>query len=347
GNIAVLFCFLLPTLLGLIAFAVDYGFLLYVRTDLQRVADQAAIAATQDLTPASNGSQNLDLVRQTIREYASLNAGYEFTILETDIQLGRFDPETVYTDFAILDDGIFDTVKVTVRRNDLTNSSVSLFFARIFGSKQQDVSATATAILQKAVYLGPGTDILPIAISSETWDAIQSDDVWSIYGDGRLEDEFGDPIPGNWGTVDIGPTSNSTKDLVDQINNGLAQSDLDALQTAGTIDSVQWIDSQDPITLNGDTGLSAGIKSAVQNAHTKEKLVPIYDATTGHGGNLYYDIVGWGVVQIVDSTWQGNKKTKILVRKSYIYDGDLRPSPDLSDTTNIIEAAYTSPVLVQ
>ena len=40
GNVAVLLCLILPVLVSLIAFMVDYGFLLYIRTDLQRIADQ-------------------------------------------------------------------------------------------------------------------------------------------------------------------------------------------------------------------------------------------------------------------------------------------------------------------
>jgi hypothetical protein len=37
----------------------------------------------------------------------------------------------------------------------------------------------------------------------------------------------------------------------------------------------------------------------------------------------------------------------IEVTKSYIYDGDLVPDPDLSVTDGVIEGAYTSPVLVE
>ena len=347
GNVAVLLCLILPVLVSLIAFMVDYGFLLYIRTDLQRIADQAALAASQELAPANDGSQDLEAVKQVLRDFAKLNAGYEFTILESDIILGRFDPETVYTNFTILEDGIYDTVRVTVRRDDLSNTSVSLFFARLFGSNQQAVTATSTAILQKAVYLGPGSDILPIAVTIDTWKNLNANETWSIYGDGHLEDEWGDTIPGNWGTLDVGSTSNSTANLVSQINHGLAQSDIDALYSDGTITTTEWIDSQIPITLNGDTGLSAGMKSAIQNAEGRQKLIPLYEATTGHGGNLYFDIVGWGVVELVDSYWRGNNNSYIRVRKAYIYDGDLVPLPDLTNTSYLIDKAYTSPTLVQ
>lgn len=347
GNVVVLICLLLPALLGFVALAVDYGFLLYVRTDLQRTVDQAVLAAVRDLEPSPDGSQDLDKIRTTVREYVELNAGGAFAVLDSDIQIGRFDPDTVYTDFEILSDGIFDTVSVTVRRDDLANSSVSLYFARIFGNDTADVSATATAVLQKARFLAEGSDILPIAVDLETWNSQSLDSPWSIYGDGRLEDQFGNAIPGNWGTLDVGASSNSASALVDQINNGLRQQDLDYLESHDVIPSNDHIDSQVEVDLNGDTGLSSGLKSAVINAHGSSKLMPIFETFYGQGGNLEFHVVGWGVIQIVDSNWQGTLKTRLQVKKSYTYDGDLRPHPDLSNTGHVIDRAYTTPVLVK
>ena len=61
---------------------------------------------------------------------------------------------------------------------------------------------------------------------------------------------------------------------------------------------------------------------------------------------MEYQIVSWGVVEIVDSRWNGNKNTYVEVKKSYFYDGDLRPQADLSNKIDVIDAAYTSPVLI-
>ena len=49
GAILVLAAVMVAVLLGIVAFAVDYGHLLKVRTDLQRTADASALAAVQDL----------------------------------------------------------------------------------------------------------------------------------------------------------------------------------------------------------------------------------------------------------------------------------------------------------
>ena len=347
GNAVVFVGMMLPVMCGFIALAVDYGFLLYVQADLQRSADHAVLAAVRDLEPSYDGSQDLSQVRATLREFAELNAGHAISILDDDIKIGRFNPLTVYTEFEILNDGIFDTVVLTLRRDDLANSSVSLFFAKLFGNQTTGVSVTSTAVLQKARLLTEGADILPVGIPKSVWDAQLENSIWSIYGNGKIEDESGNEIPGNWGTVNVGSDSNSTSALVDQINVGLMQEDLDSLAENGRIPTNEYIDSQEEITLSGDPGFSAGIKSAVIAAHGQSKLVPLFDHLEGWGGNLNYDIVGWGVIQVVNSTWQGSNKSSITIRKSYLYDGDLRPHTDLGEVENLIKNAYTSPVLVE
>ncbi len=349
GAVTVLVLFLVILMLTAAVFAVDYGYLLVVRTDLQRAADKAALAAVQDLVPDSFGNQNSTAARSTARAYAAINLGDEnFSVADSDIEIGRYEPSTVYSNLTILPSGVRDTVRVTLRRDDLNNSSVSLFFARLLGFQTADVSARSTAILQKGQFLPPGSDILPIAIPQETWTSHTFGDEWSIYGNGQLIDAEGNEVPGNWGTLDIGRTSNANSDIVDQIMNGLRQRDLDALANAGTIPSNTHIDGDATMWLNGDTGFSAGMKDAIRQSHGSKKLIPIFsDLSNGNGGNLDYEISGWGIVEIVDSEWKGGNKSKIQIRKSFSYDGDLRPNPDLSNTANTITAVYTMPVLVQ
>ena len=350
GGVTILTIVLLLAMLAAAVFAIDYGYLLVVKTDLQRAADSAALAAVQDIIPDSNGSQDFGSARETIRSYAQANLGEEeFQVGAMDIEFGRFDPASVYSGFTILNSGIHDTVRVTLRRDDLNNSSVSLYFARLLGIENANVSASSTAILQKAQFLQPGADVLPIAIFEDTWNGNPVGTEWSIYGGGRLVDADGNDTPGNWGTLDIGSTSNSTADIADQINNGLRQEDLDSLYEQGAIATDTHIDSDVDMWLKGDTGFSSGMKSAIKNSHGKTKLIPIYSTLSGNtnGGNLDFHIVGWGVVEIVTSHWQGNKKSYVKVRKSYTYDGDLRPNSNLANTVDVIGAAYTTPVLVQ
>ena len=353
GAIAVLMCVLMLPLLGLLAFSIDYGFLLYLRTDLQRVADQAALAAARDLTPDPQGNQDLTKVRATVRQYVAMNFGENFVVNDSDIEIGRYNPKTIYSSVEILEpallstDDILDTVRVRLRRDEMANSSVSLYFARLFGDTQSDVSAYSTAVLQPARFLGPGTAILPIAIEHTAWGQILQGQTASIYGGGQIVGSDGSTLNGNWGTVDIGLTSNSTTSLSDQIANGLQQSDLNALYKQGRIEDASHIDSIVSMDLNGDTGLSAGLKHAILAAHDMKKVAPIYKEVVGSGGKLEFTIVSWVTVEIVDSGWKGAQNSFVMVRKAYTYDKDLYPVHDLTDSSVSIEGAFTSPVLIQ
>ena len=348
GAVVVLMALLMIPMLAMVAFAVDYGYLLKVETDLQRCADMAALAAVQDLVPADDGTQDLDVCRAAVRTYVESNFDPSFQVLDSDIEIGRYDPATIYTNVTLLNDGIFDAIRVTVRRDGQANGQVPLLFARALGINDSPVTATACAVLQKPAALPPGSGVIPFSIPEDVWDGRADGEQWSIYGDGKITDNFGAEIPGNWGTLDIGPTSNSTAALNTQILDGLLQSDLDALYGDGRIPQNTHIDATQPVTMQADTGLSSGLKHSVTQIHGETRIAPIYEGNSGaSGNNLEFNVVKWGVVRVIDSTWQGTKNTNITIAKSYIYDGHLRPQTDLSDTTGIIEAAFTSPVLVE
>ena len=348
GAISVLCAILLVPLMGILALAIDYGYLLKTRTDLQRAADAAALAAVQKLVPDSEGYQDLNAARDAVVNYVKMNMDLSFQVRDADIEIGRFDASKIYSNVVLVNSGVYDAVRVTVRYDEAANAPVSLFFARVIGIDDAEVSATATAILQKASSLGTGADILPIAVPLEAWEKIFVGDDWNIYGDGKLTSEFGDEIPGNWGTVDINSDDNSNSDLVDQIRNGLRQEDLDELYDANRIPSPTKIDADEPLWVNADTGLSSGMKSAVREVHGKTRIVPIYDwQDVANGNNLEFHVVGWGSVTVIDSHWKGNKDTFITIRKSYLYDGDILPHRDLRQTVGVIEGAYTSPILVE
>jgi Flp pilus assembly protein TadG len=350
GVIVVLGALMAVILVGIVAFAVDYGYLLKVRTDLQRSADASALAAVRDLIRKDDGTQDLDQVRTTARTYAQENLNdSSFQVPSADIVIGRYDPQTIYSGVTLLNTGTFDAVRVTLRRDGANNPSVPLFFARLLGKDQSIVVASATAVLQKAEILSPGSAVLPFGTPSDLWDSLSTGQTWSAYGNGKLKDENGNDIPGDWGTLDIGSTSNSSSDLNDQILNGLHQSDLDALYSDGRIPQNTFIDSAVPTWMQGDSGLSSGLKQSVQAVEGQKKLIPIYDHLGGSlaGNNVEFHVVAWGVVTVVGSEWQGSTNTRVIVRKSALFNGQLRPINSLSSGSGYIDGAYTSPVLVK
>ena len=58
GAIAVAAAIIIPVLIGMMAFAIDCGFLLKTRSDLQRAADAASLSAVRELVPDPYGNQD-------------------------------------------------------------------------------------------------------------------------------------------------------------------------------------------------------------------------------------------------------------------------------------------------
>lgn len=349
GAIGVAAAVVIPVLIAMLAFAVDCGFLLKSRADLQRSADAAALAAVRDLVPDSFGNQDLDAVRARVREYAANNLPEldGFDVLDADIEIGRYEPSTIYSNLTLLDSGIYDTVRVTLRRDGSANDPVTLFFGGIFGILDSDVRATGTAVLQKGQALEPGAGVLPFSIPQSLWTTLNPGERWNVYGDGRIRNEAGTTLPGNWGTLNLGTSANSTATLSDQVLNGLQQVHLDALYSEGRIPNSGYIDNSQPFYANGDQGLSGGMKHSLQAIEGQTRLVPIYDVVYNHGSNLEFHIVDWAVAVVVDSRFNGANNTYVTLEKSYTYDAHLRPSSNLGLTDDVIEGAYTSPALVE
>lgn len=349
GAIVVLSALLMAALVGMVAYAIDHGYLLKLQTDLQKAADAAALAGVQDLIRQADGTQDVAAAKQTVINYVRNNLGEEgFQVALDDIQIGRYDPGSIYSGLQLLNDGTFDTVRVTLRRDGALNPQAPLFFARVFGHDEVALFATGTAVLQKAQGMEPGAEILPFATPQELWNSLQPGDLWSAYGDGKIRDGDGVEVPGNWGTVDVGYTGNSSSDLNDQILDGLRQGDLDALESDGRISHNEYLDSAEPAWMQGDTGLSSGLKQSVQLVHGSKKLIPIYDQLANpNGSHVDFHVIGWGVVTVIDSQWSGNTNTSVTLKKSHWMNGKLRPKGTLGWGDAVIEGAYTSPVLVE
>jgi len=370
GAVIPLLAICLVPLMGMLAFSIDYGFLRVVSTDLQRSADAACLAAVVDLVPNPDGTQNLDIVRARVREYVQNNMSRAtggisgFVVLDADIEIGRYDENTIYDSgpVTLQQTGIMDAVRVTLRRDGSANGEVPLYFAKVLGVDEKPVTVTATAVLRRGVALKGEGDILPFALPESFWDTLGDGEELNIYNDNKIEDGYGNQVtvldalgnsvPGNWGTVDIGLESNSTRDLSDQIIHGLDQSDLNALQADGRIPTTTELKA--PVNFQAETGLSVGMKDAVRQIHGQTRIIPIYDtvngefvANSGTGNNAEFHTVKWGVVEVVDSRWNGDKKTWIRSIKAYTYDGALVPKEDLSDKSSDFENAFASPVLVR
>jgi len=176
GATAVLVATCIIVLLGIAALAVDIGYVMVTRNELQNVADAASLAATRQLgaiyqTMSYEEQQNYVCDPTTIlpvaQEVGTNNraGGENITINNDDIIVGDWD-STIHFFTPTLNQP--DAVRVIARRDGNANSPIATFFARILGINTADVTAWASAALSGQSTTTPGEVELPIGIS-EFW----------------------------------------------------------------------------------------------------------------------------------------------------------------------------------
>jgi len=129
----VLAAFLLVVMVAFLAFSLDVGFMMNVRTELQRSVDAAAYAATGSLV------ESPAMAIAAGRQYVRANMGSRHPLEDQDInvEIGRWNRTVRQFEN---DQTPFDAVRVTARRNDFP-----LFFGPAMGTDQFAMSASAVA----------------------------------------------------------------------------------------------------------------------------------------------------------------------------------------------------------
>src|SRR5438132_12319122 len=136
GALIPLFALLLVPLLGMLAFSIDAGWMVLVRTDLQNTADAAVLAGAEKLQDMyvqyyspGQPSQGTILARAltnsgpdspmgTAEKFAALNkaGNVNITLLDQDVTFGFTDAQGNYTSPYLA--GFPNTIQVIVRRDD-------------------------------------------------------------------------------------------------------------------------------------------------------------------------------------------------------------------------------------
>ena len=367
GNILVLSAFLMVVMIGVLAFALDLGYLQMAKTQLQRSADSAAIAGAWELMNAQASSHNsstisLSNIYPVANTFSRLNevAGQRASVAAKDVIVGRI--ASYQQPVALIVDGDakkYNAVQVSVRRSEDMNGEIPLFFARIFGVQSKASQATATAVFLNSVKgfqvpsSGENLEILPFALDKTTWDALMSghgSDNWTWNpetktiqpgADGILEINLypqGTGSPGNRGTVDIGSSNNSTADLARQIVHGVSAQDLSHI--GGKLE----LNSEGKLYLNGDTGISAGVKDELASIRGEPRIIPIFSTVNGPGNNATYTIVQFAGVRIMDVNLTGSMSHKhVMIQPAPVRAKGVIPG----DGTNTSSYVYSSVWLVR
>jgi Flp pilus assembly protein TadG len=338
GTITVLAAILSVVLIGMVAFCVDVGYVLSAKEELQRTADASALATCWEfgkkLSTGSTDAVAATHARTTAAQYAALNevtgnamcidansanapeGGVVFGYI-ADFTNSQSPLQTAVT--------TYNAVRIRVDKNSSANGEVPYFFARIFGLDGQDLRAEATAGLVRdikgfqAPSDGENLDILPYALDLATWNDfvanVGSDNYFwnsasktvSAGSDGKVEVNLfpqGTGSPGNRGTVDIGSSNNSTSDIARQIVHGISASDL--VHHGGELK----LNDQGTLVLNGDTGISAGVKDELTSIIGQPRIIPIFSSVTGNGNNAQYTIVKWQGIRIMAVKLTGSMSQK-------------------------------------
>lgn len=339
GAITVLAAIMMVMILAIAALSLDLGYLMMVNSELQRSADSAAMAACWDLIDDDgNLSNEIAHARDTANTFCRLNTvcaaapavdRNTSNRADGDIVVGYLsNPSNPACTMTFGDQDRFNSVQVTVRKTAEQNGEAPLFFARIFGRQSQSLQATATAALLnnvsgfKAPPAGRMLGILPIALDQETWNALLAgagSDNWrwdtdndqvTTGSDGMLEVNLypqGTDAPGNRGTVDIGSSNNSTSDIARQITQGISAQDLSYL--GGSIK----FDGNGQLFLNGDTGISAGVKDELASIIGDPRIIPVFSSVSGPGNNATYTIVQFVGVRIMEVKLTGSMTDKRVI----------------------------------
>lgn len=374
GSVLVLAAALLVVIFGMTAFAVDLGYLSMTKTQLQSAADSSALAAALELSanlgsaPTATSAQVAATGNTAAVTVAGLhrNGDRSSTYVNStrDIRYGQLTWNAMTNQWTkSYGTAPYNLVEVTLHRDQGSGGSgdgrVPLMFGKTFGMTDAAVTETAAAGLLPGVGVrilagNTGTvGILPIALDKPSWDALMAGTGSDNYSynaatgavtagsDGIKEVDlypYGNQSlpPGNRGTVDLGSPNNSTADLSRQILYGLNAYDLSFFPNN------MITTANGPITLNGDTGISAGIKDELNSIKGQPRLIPLFTAVSGPGNNAMYTVPKFVPIRIMYVKLTGNPKTVVVQPAPFssplVVPGHVSLSTD---------SYFTSPRLVQ
>ena len=81
--------------------------------------------------------------------------------------------------------------------------------------------------------------------------------------------------------------------------------------------------------MNGDTGISAGVKDELESIKGKPRIVPIFSQVTGPGNNAMYTIIHFAGVRIMEVKLTGKQSGKrVMAQPANVIARGGIPSPE-------------------
>jgi hypothetical protein len=354
GAITPLTAFLLVFVIGMVSFAVDLGWVVVVRTELQAAADAAALAGADPLMDgyvqyqmASSASQPtilsnaMSTARTKAKTFASYNGAggvSSLTLLDSDIEFGLTDASGNYTAYNSKSPVFPNTIKIVVRRDGNANGSLNLFFAQVLGNATSNLSARAAATITGGVVDSFSSSsphnirVLPVAYDVNAWNNFISTGLWpdgtSSYdanGVAQLQVYPYVKDTGNFGLLSLDDSHIGASTIDGWINYGVSTSDVAALQSAKLIP----LSGHNPLSWDwtGDTGFKSDNVQTMNTWIGTTFYLPLfnpynasdasYQAGVGNGSNYFYNIVQFVGVKIVQSP---SSNTQVYIEPAAVMD---------------------------
>lgn len=119
-------------------------------------------------------------------------------------------------------------------------------------------------------------------------------------------------LPGNWGTINVGVSNNSTSIISAQIRYGITPAQLATFPGGEIKLTADPSDGVPSITFSGNPGISAAMKDDLESIIGKPRAIPIYDNSGGDGNNAWYRVIAFQPCRILDVDFQGASKYVVI-----------------------------------
>jgi len=334
GVTAILVAVMLVMLLGFAALAIDIGYGMVTKNELQNVADAAALAGAsqlgaiyEDMTyqdqqnfnpttascssyaPCTGSTNCADCIISVAQNVANQNkaGGVSISIAGGEAIIGQWDssPSVTGDPFTTPTPLLHpDAVRVIARRDTTFNLPITTFFAKIFGISNMNVSARATAALTGESTAGSG-GLPPIGIS-ERWFETPTFCGNPIRMYPTCSKEPCDPVEqgcGGWHTFLDKPNADTLRDIINGIK-------------AGTYVSPEVIAGKTQVDFIGGTITNAiaafkelfdvmkikndGVLDGDNNSDTWTTRVVVYDSSDCTNPNEKMTVVGFTTIVITN-----------------------------------------------
>jgi len=351
GHVIALVVILLVFLVGMVAFAIDTGYVAATRTRLQGSGDAGALAAAGKLTTWPGQDVPESTARSEARKFVALNE--PLSVRDEDLRLVRYNPlkpaaERLSTNYSVAAPP--NGVELTIRRDSLANGRLNLCFGPVLGHGSADIRTKATAYILPAKGVKAGAPLLPYTMQIDYYFAcvgqqrngvdgkrIEVADNYTVRSDGSVT--YGPDgvfecvlfsskqnAPGNFGSLDIGSGSNGTPELHRQIMNGPTTADFQEpdFRSKVAADGALYT----PVNVTGDTGMSTSTKHSFELTFGEPRIVPLYDTVSGSGDGAVYHVVAYAAITVLAVDFNGTPKrlwiqpTKVITNKATAGDID-------------------------